>query len=149
MSARLPILLWGIATALRYTAARHPVFKSRLAEKDLLAQIRTRDGSVGRWYQFKDGRLKSRSGIHPTAEFALTFRTAETGAKLLTPPLDHQQFVNAAKAFSVDISGPEEKSLWFMETLRMLQTVGWSFGTPAADGATRYVHNTHGGPVFV
>ena len=97
MSGTLPILLWGIATALRYTAARHLVFKSRLGEKDLLAQIRTRDGSVGRWYQFKGGRLKSRSGIHPAAEISLTFRTAETGARLLTPPLDHQQFVNAAK----------------------------------------------------
>jgi len=149
MSGTLPILLWGIATALRYTAARHLVFKSRLGEKDLLAQIRTRDGSVGRWYQFKGGRLKSRSGIHPAAEISLTFRTAETGARLLTPPLDHQQFVNAAKAFSVEIDGPEELSLWFMETLRMVQTVGWSFGTPAADGETRYVNNTNGGPVFV
>ena len=108
MSARLPILLWGIATALRYTAARHPVFKSRLAEKDLLAQIRTRDGSVGRWYQFKDGRLKSRSGIHPTAEFALTFRTADTGAKLLTPPLERQTGIVQERPTERAGAGPYE-----------------------------------------
>ena len=149
MAVTLPILLWGAATALRYSAVRHSSFKARLAEKDLLAQIKTRDELTGRWYQFKSGRLKSRAGVHPSAQVCLTFRTAEIGAKLLTPPLDHQKFVNAAKAFNVEIDGPEELSLWFMETLRMIQTVGWSYGTAAADGEVRYVNNTNGGPVFV
>ena len=149
MAATLPILLWGAATALRYSAVRHLSFKARLAEKDLLAQIKTRDELTGRWYQFKSGRLKSRAGVHPSAQVCLTFRTAEIGAKLLTPPLDHQKFVNAAKAFNVEIDGPEELSLWCMETLRMIQTGGWSYGTAAADGEVRYVNNTNGGPVFV
>ncbi len=50
MSAPLPMLLWGIAIALRYTAARHPSFKRRMSEKELVAQIKTRDGLTGRWY---------------------------------------------------------------------------------------------------
>ena len=98
---------------------------------------------------FRSGQLKSRAGVHREAEICLTFKSAEVGAKLLTPPLDHQQFVNAAKAFTVVIDGPEELSLWFMETLRMIQTVGWSYGTPGADGEMRYVNNTNGGPLFV
>ena len=118
-------------------------------EKDVLAQIKTQDELSGRWYRFKNGRLKSRAGVHPSAQVCLTFRTAEIAAKLLTPPLDHQQFVNAAKAFNVEIDGPEELSLWFMETLRMIQTVGWSYGTAAAGDEVRYVNNTNGGPVFV
>jgi len=149
MTAPLPILLWGVVIALRYTSVRHPSFKSRLSEKELIAQIKTRDGTTGRWYQFKNGQLKSRAGVHREAEICLTFKSAEVGAKLLTPPLDHQQFVNAAKAFTVVIDGPEELSLWFMETLRMIQTVGWSYGTPGADGEMRYVNNTNGGPLFV
>ena len=149
MSGRFPILLWGVATALRYSALRYPSFKTRLMEKDVLAQIKTQDELSGRWYRFKNGRLKSRAGVHPSAQVCLTFRTAEIGAKLLTPPLDHQQFVNAAKAFNVEIDGPEELSLWFMETLRMIQTVGGSYGTAAAGDEVRYVNNTNGGPVFV
>jgi len=149
MSAPLPMLLWGVAIALRYTAARHPSFKDRLSEKELIAQIKTRDGTIGRWYQFRNGRLKSRAGVHREAEIYLEFKSAEVGEKLLTPPLDHQQFVNAAKAFSVVIEGPEELSLWFMETLRMIQTVGWRYGMPGVDGEIRYVNNTNGGPVFV
>jgi len=149
MSAPLPMLLWGVAIALRYTSARHPSFKGRLSEKKLIAQIKTRDGTTGRWYQFRNGRLKSRAGVHREAEICLTFKSAEVGANLLTPPLDHQQFVNAAKAFTVVIEGPEELSLWFMETLRMIQTVAWSYGTPGVDGERRYVNNTNGGPVFV
>jgi hypothetical protein len=108
VSGRFPILLWGVATALRYSALRYPSFKTRLMEKDVLAQIKTQDELSGRWYRFKNGRLKSRAGVHPSAQVCLTFRTAEIGAKLLTPPLDHQQFVNAAKAFNVEIDGPEE-----------------------------------------
>ncbi|MDP7523740.1 MAG: molybdopterin-dependent oxidoreductase [Arenicellales bacterium] len=149
MSAPLPMLLWGVAIALRYTSARHPSFKERLSEKELIAQIKTRDGTTGRWYQFRNGRLKSRAGVHREAEISLTFKSAEVGEKLLTPPLDHQQFVNAAKAFTVVIEGPEELSLWFMETLRMIQTVGWRYGMPGVDGEMRYVNNTNGGPVFV
>ena len=149
MSAPLPMLLWGVAIALRYTSARHPSFKGRLSEKELIAQIKTRDGTTGRWYQFRNGRLKSRAGVHREAEICLTFKSAAVGAKLLTPPLDHQQFVNAAKAFTVVIEGPEELSLWFMETLRMIQTVAWSYGTPGVDDEKRYVNNTNGGPVFV
>ena len=148
-STLLPALLWGIGAALRYTALTRPSFKSRLSEMNLIAQIKTRDESVGRWYQFKDGRLKTRAGIHADAEISLIFKTAKIGASLLTPPLDHQSFVNAAKAFSVQIEGPEEFSLWFMETLRKIQTTGWSHGVQLANGETRYVNNTNGGPVFV
>ena len=64
MSAPLPMLLWGVAIALRYTSARHPSFKERLSEKELIAQIKTRDGTTGRWYQLRNGRLKSRAGVH-------------------------------------------------------------------------------------
>ena len=149
MSAPLPMLLWGIAIALRYSAARYPSFKRRLSEKELIAQIKTRDGLTGRWYQFRNGRLRSRAGVHRDAAVSLTFKSTEIGAHLLTPPLDHQKFVNAAKAFTVVIDGPEELSLWFMETMRMIQTVAWRHGSPAADGEWRYVNNTNGGPVFV
>ena len=61
---RLPALLWGLGAALRYTALIHPAFKSRFSEMNLIAQIKTHDESVGRWYQFEDGRFKTRSGIH-------------------------------------------------------------------------------------
>ena len=42
MSAPLPMLLWGVAIALRYTSARHPSFKGRLSEKELIARLTDR-----------------------------------------------------------------------------------------------------------
>ena len=148
-STLLPALLWGVGAALRFTALRHPAYKARLSEVNLIAQIKTRDESVGRWYQLENGRLKTRAGIHADAEISLVFKTAKIGVDLLMPPLDQQKFVNAAKAFSVQIEGPEELSLWFMETLRKIQTIGWSHGVRLENGETRYVNNTNGGPVFV
>ena len=99
----------------------------------------------------ENGRLKiARWSASRSRDLSLDIQNLPRSArKLLTPPLDHQQFVNAAKAFTVVIEGPEELSLWFMETLRMIQTVAWSYGTPGVDDEKRYVNNTNGGPVFV
>ena len=43
-------ILWGLARLLNYTARKHPEFRERLKERDLVARIMARDEGVGRWY---------------------------------------------------------------------------------------------------
>ncbi len=114
-----------------------------------MAQLRTRNGKVGRWYQFKDGKVISRSGIHPDAEVVLTFKDARIGAKLLMPPIRQLEQINALRDFYIDLSGPDELTNWFTQTILMTQTVGWKFGTRMPDGTMRYTSMTNGGPLFV
>jgi len=46
-------LLFGISVAMKYTAWRHPAFRARLKEQNLVGQIRVKAGT-GRYYVIKD-----------------------------------------------------------------------------------------------
>ena len=142
-------LLWGIEKLIRFTSRRYPSFKSRLAEKNCIAQIRTADQPVGRYFMFCDGKVTSTPGINSSADICIIFRTAEIAVKLMIPPRNPLKMINAMKNFQLDFSGPDELVMWFMETLYLTSTVGAKYGIDAGDGIKRFTSNTNGGPVFV
>ena len=121
---KFSLILFGLSWMLRLTAWRHSAFLARLKEKNFTAQLRTRNGKVGRWYQFKDGKVISKSGIHPDAEVVLTFKDAVIAAKLLMPPIRQLEQINALRDFYIDLAGPDELTNWFTQTILMTQTVG-------------------------
>ena len=47
------------------------------------------------------------------------------------------------------VDGSEDLTNWFAQTLMMMQTAHWSFGTPMPDGSMRYCNMANGGPLFV
>ncbi len=145
----LPVILYGIAVTMRACSIAFPTFRRKAAEHNATVQIRTKDGSVGRWYAFDRGRIRSRGGLHPAPDVTLLFKDAATGISLLTPPIRHFDFINAIKTFKLDIVGDDELTSWFTEVNSALMTSHWSFGTPIRNGEIRYVNNTNGGPVFV
>jgi molybdopterin guanine dinucleotide-containing S/N-oxide reductase-like protein len=146
---RLAIVLAGVSFALNATARLYPSFKARLREKKFVAQISTRDSAKGRYFKFGDGRVVSKAGTHPKPDMEITFRTAELGFKLLTPPFNHGDFVNAMKNFNMEMSGPDDITLFFTNTISLMQTIRWKSGTKMPNGETRFVNNTNGGPLFV
>ena len=146
---KFSIILYAIVWLFRLTAWRYPRFRAHLKEKNFTAQFRTLDGSVGRWFKFQNGRVTSGAGIKPDAEVCMIFRTAELAAKLLMPPVDNLQQINAIKNFQLDMQGPDELSVWFTQTIMMTQTIGWKYGTPMGDGVMRYTNGSNGGPMFV
>ncbi|MBT3992026.1 MAG: molybdopterin-dependent oxidoreductase [Rhodospirillaceae bacterium] len=146
---KFSLILFGLSWMLRLTAWRHSAFLARLKEKNFTAQLRTRNGKVGRWYQFKDGKVISKSGIHPDAEVVLTFKDAVIAAKLLMPPIRQLEQINALRDFYIDLAGPDELTNWFTQTILMTQTVGWKYGAQMPNGVMRYTNMTNGGPLFV
>ncbi|TAK47892.1 MAG: pyrogallol hydroxytransferase large subunit [Xanthobacteraceae bacterium] len=146
---KFSILLFGLAQALRLQARRFPEFGKRLREKNFTAQIKIVDDSQGRWLTFQNGKVKSRKGIHPNPDVCLKFLTAEIAAKLLTPPFNWLEQIEAIKNFNLAMEGPDELTLWFTQTLMIMQQQGLEFGTPMPDGTTRFVSHTNGGPMFV
>src|SRR4029079_13505801 len=68
-------LLYGIAVVMKFTAWRHPAFRDRLKEQDVIGQIRIK-GGAGRYYVIKNGKLTSRRGIHPNPDVVITFKSA-------------------------------------------------------------------------
>jgi trimethylamine-N-oxide reductase (cytochrome c) len=130
-------------------AMRHPRFARRLAERNFTAQMRTADDSVARHYTFKDGRVRSRRGLHHAPDITITVASAEVGARLFTLNPDQLERVEAMKNFDLQAEGPDELVVWFTQTLTMIPTLHWKYGTDLGDGVTRYVSNTNGGPMFV
>ena len=134
---------------LRYARWRHPHFAARLKERNLVAQIKARDEGTGRWIEIRDGKITSGAGQHPKPDITLSFKNAATGASLLTPPINWLNQINAQKDFTLGVDGPEDLTNWFAQTLMMMQTAHWTFGTPMPDGSMRYCNMTNGGPVFI
>ena len=149
MRLLLSLILFGLRLLLMYTAWRYPAFRARLKERNMVAQIKTWDDTVGRYFVFADGKVSSGSGIHPDADICLSFKSAALGAKLLMPPINWLDQINALKDFNLKMDGDDGLSNWFAQTLMMMQSVGWKIGTEMPDGTMRYCNMTNGGPVFI
>jgi trimethylamine-N-oxide reductase (cytochrome c) len=143
------ITLAGLAFLIRRASGRFPSFRDRLREKDLTVQIKIKDNSRGRYFSLAGGSLSSGSGLHGNPDVTITFASPRVALELLVPPPDQQAVIDAMKNFLVGMEGPEELSVWWMETLSLMQNAGLAFGTKRGNGVTRFTSNTNGGPVFV
>jgi trimethylamine-N-oxide reductase (cytochrome c) len=63
--------------------------------------------------------------------------------------VDQLERIEAMKNFDFKADGPDGLIVWFTQTLNMLRSAGWKYGTPMPDGTTRLCTNTNGGPLFV
>src|SRR5437660_2648945 len=146
---KFKLILWGMAQLLKYAAWRYPVFRARLKERNLVAQLKARDEEIGRWYAIHDGKVSSGAGLRADADVTLAFKTAALGADLLMPPINWLDQINAQKDFKLTVDGPEDLTNWFAQTIMLSQSAGYKIGEKQADGSTRYCNMTNGGPVFV
>ncbi len=101
-TARFSVILWGFAQAMKVSARRHPAFRERLRERNLVAQIKARDEEVGRWFDIRAGKVRSGAGLHAKPDITLAFKNAAIGASLLTPPINWLDQINAQKDFNLD-----------------------------------------------
>src|SRR5689334_15868727 len=123
-TAKLSLILSGLSVMLKYKARRHAAFRKRLKERNFVAQIMTRDEEIGRWFEFKDGTVRSQRGLHAKPDCKLMFKNAAVGAELLTPPINWLRQINAQKDFVLGVDGPEDLTNWFAQTVMMSQSAG-------------------------
>ncbi len=143
------IILFGLDKMLRYTASKYPAFRERLGERNFTAQIMAKDEEIGRTFTFSHGRVSSKAGLHGKPDMVLAFKDARLAARLLRPPINWLDQINAQKDFKISVEGPDDLTNWFAQTIMMAQSIRWTWGTTTADGVTRTVNMTNGGPVFV
>ena len=79
----------------------------------------------------------------------ISVASAGLGARLFVPWVDELERIEAMKNFDFKADGPDELVVWFTQTLAMMKSAGWAYGTAMPDGTTRYCTNTNGGPLFV
>jgi molybdopterin guanine dinucleotide-containing S/N-oxide reductase-like protein len=143
------IILFGLDKMLRYTATKYPAFRERLGERNFTAQIMAKDEEAGRTFTFSNGKVSSKAGLHGKSDIVLAFKNAKLAAKLLRPPINWLDQINAQKDFKISVEGPDDLTNWFAQTIMMSQSIRWTWGTKTSDGVTRTVNMTNGGPVFV
>jgi molybdopterin guanine dinucleotide-containing S/N-oxide reductase-like protein len=148
-SVLLRTILMGLVLILNRAARRHAGFAAFLRRHDVVAQIRLKDGSVGRHFHIVGGKVKAAAGLHPAPDVSLVFKDEETALSMLRPNPDMGEVVQAAKNFKIVVEGPDQLGVWFMQMLNFSQTCGLQMGTPQADGCVRYTMLTNGGPLFV
>ncbi len=148
-SGQLRVILFGLVHVLKYTARKYPEFAARIKEHDVIAQMVAKDEELGRWYQFRGGKITSGFGIHPKPDVTIAFKNAKIAASLLTPPFNWLDQINAQKDFTMTVQGDDGLLNWFAQTIMLTQSIGWDMGIPQADGSMRYCNMANGGPLFV
>ena len=146
---KFAIILFGMAQLFKITAWRYPKFRERLKERNLVAQIKTMDNSVGRWFRFENGKVTTGAGVRDDADICMAFKDAALAAKLLMPPINWLDQINALKDFKLSMTGDDGLANWFAQTTMMTQSLGWKWGRDMGGGVLRTCNMTNGGPVFV
>ncbi len=147
--ARFAVTTWGLVQLMRMQARRHPEFREWLGRENLVAQVKIRDDSQGRYYVFNKGKVTSSRGQHPKPDVVMSFQDAAVAARVLRRKRDQLEFLNAAKTFQLEVSGDDHLVTWFTTALSKMLTAGNKYGTAMKDGTVRYTNNSNGGPVFV
>ena len=148
--AILKAILLALTHVLQWNARKHPAFRDFMRKRNCVVQIRLKDGSLGRYYTFQNGKVKSQAGIHPKPDVAMVIKDVPTALKFLANPNpDQREVVLAAKTFKVVIEGRDELVVWFLQLMNRIKTAGLKFGTPMRDGTIRYTTTTNGGPLYV
>src|SRR5215471_6171033 len=136
-------ILWGFAQLMKLQARRHEKFRDRLRERNLVAQLKARDEEVGRWFEVRDGKVRSGGGFHKAPDITLAFKNAALGASLLKPPINWLDQINAQKDFKLTVDGPENLTNWWAQTMMLSQSAGYKIGIRQPDGSTRYCNMTN------
>ena len=135
---KFSLILWGLGQLLKYAAWRHPAFRARLKERNLVAQFKARDEEIGRWYALRDGQVSTGRGLRADADVTIACKNAALGANLLMPPIDWLDQINAQKDFKLTVDGAEDLTNWFAQTVMAAQSAGLEFGTRMPDGTIQY-----------
>ena len=142
---KLNAILLGLAMMFKYAALKSAEFRKRIEGKNLKVQLKTKDGRFGRLYIFENGKVSSKAGVHSEADFALVFKTAKIAARLLTPPINQLEQIEAIKNFLIHPEGDDADGVWFAQTVMAATGADWTHGTDMGDGVMRYVTITNGG----
>ena len=147
--AKLKIILFVLIQVLRRAIHKHGVVRKHVGQRRVVAQIRLKDGSIGRYYEISPSGVKSAAGLHKAPDVVMMFKDLDTALTFLNPNVKQSEIIHAAKNFRVMVLGPDELVVWFMQLLNLTQSASLQMGTAMPDGTQRYVTNTNGGPLFV
>ena len=131
-TVKFPVILFGAAQLLKITARRHPDFKARVKERNIVAQIMARDEEIGRWYRVP--RRQDHVARRPARQARHQIGVQERRDRRPTADAADQlaRSDQRAEGFQAHRRGPGGSHQLVRPDLMMMQSVGWKIGMPDA-----------------
>ena len=128
---------------------RDPPLRRRLAEQDMVAQVRLEGRDIGRRFVIEGGRVSSKAGVHSSPDMTLSFRSAHPRQPPPAPPARSAGVPERRADRTDEAAGRRRVRRALHGSARSALSPPPAAGRQMPGGVTRYTSNTNGGPVFV
>ena len=117
---KFKLLLWMLTKLLQRAVKTNPKCASYVKDKNVTFQIQTASGE-GRYFEVKNGKIKSYVGQTKSTSFTFTFKTGRKGFAVLSAKDSVNTFLTALKTKDLVITGNFVDVMWFQSLVDFIQ----------------------------
>lgn len=117
---KFKFLLWVFNQLLQRQIKNNPECARYVQGKTLVFQIRTASGA-GRYYEIRDGAIRSFGGLAAHPQFTFTFADAAKGFAILSAKDSQPAFIRGVGSKELVVSGDFREVMWFQGLSAFLQ----------------------------
>jgi len=117
---KFKLLLWMLTKLMQRAVKKNPKCAAYVKDKNVIFQIQTASGE-GRYFEVKNGKIISYSGLTKSPSFAFTFKTGSKGFAVLSAKDSVNTFLTALKTQDLVITGNFVDVMWFQSLVDFIQ----------------------------
>ena len=117
---KFKLLLWMLTKLLQRAVKTNPKCAAFLKDKNVTFQIQTASGE-GRYFEVKNGKIKSYVGQTKSPSFTFTFKTGRKGFAVLSAKDSVNTFLTALRTEDLVITGNFVDVMWFQSLVDFIQ----------------------------
>jgi len=117
---KFKLLLWMLTKLMQRAVKKNPKCAAYVKDKNVIFQIQTASGE-GRYFEVKNGKINSYSGLTKSPNFTFTFKTGSKGFAVLSAKDSVNTFLTALKTQDLVISGNFVDVMWFQSLVDFIQ----------------------------
>lgn len=117
---KFKLLLWMLTKLLQRAVKTNPKCAAFVKDKNVTFQIQTASGD-GRYFEVKNGKIKSYVGQTKSPSFTFTFKTGRKGFAVLSAKDSVNTFLTALRTEDLVITGNFVDVMWFQSLVDFIQ----------------------------
>ena len=117
---KFKLLLWMLTKLLQRAVKTTPKCAAFVKDKNVTFQIQTASGE-GRYFEVKNGKIKSYVGQTKSPSFTFTFKTGRKGFAVLSAKDSVNTFLTALRTEDLVITGNFVDVMWFQSLVDFIQ----------------------------
>ena len=117
---KFKLLLWMLTKLLQRAVKTNPKCAAFVKDKNVTFQIQTASGE-GRYFEVKNGKIRSYVGQTKSPSFTFTFKTGRKGFAVLSAKDSVNTFLTALRTEDLVITGNFVDVMWFQSLVDFIQ----------------------------